>query len=82
MKLTIAPASKETLREIADWRYGPPYEFYDGGDEPVLNPERFFEARAEGGDLVGFYYFEEKDDVLEYGLGLRPVPWPAALTLE
>jgi ribosomal-protein-alanine N-acetyltransferase len=38
----------------------------------VLNPERFFAAVDEHGDVVGFYYFEEKPPDLDYGLGLRP----------
>ena len=58
--------------ELATWRYEPPYDFYDGDVEPVLNPERFFAARDDDGELMGFYYFEEKPDALEYGLGLRP----------
>ena len=58
--------------EWSAWRYEAPYDFYDSDADPVKNPERFFAARDEGGALVGFYYFEEKDDVLEYGLGLRP----------
>jgi RimJ/RimL family protein N-acetyltransferase len=55
------------------WRYEPPYDFYDGDADPVLNPERFYAVRDEGGELAGFYYFEEKPgDTLEVGLGLRP----------
>jgi [ribosomal protein S18]-alanine N-acetyltransferase len=38
----------------------------------VLNPERFFGVFDEAGELVGFYYFEEKPPDLDYGLGLRP----------
>jgi RimJ/RimL family protein N-acetyltransferase len=72
VNLTIEPASPATLRELAGWRYHPPYDFYDGDQEPVLNPERFFEARDENGTLVGHYYFEPKGDALEYGLGLHP----------
>ena len=72
VKLAIGQASAATIRDLAEWRYEPPYDFYNGDEEPVLNPERFFEARDEEGDLVGFYYFEWKDDALEYGLGLRP----------
>ena len=72
MKLTIRQASESTIREIVVWRYGPPFEFYDGDGEPPLNPERFFEARDEAGDLVGFYYFEKRGDAMFFGLGLRP----------
>jgi RimJ/RimL family protein N-acetyltransferase len=38
----------------------------------MLNPERYFEARDEEGELLGFYYFEPKLLDLDYGLGLRP----------
>ncbi len=38
----------------------------------MKNPERYFAARDDDGNLLGFYYFEQKGDVLEYGLGLRP----------
>jgi [ribosomal protein S18]-alanine N-acetyltransferase len=69
---TIEQATPEALTEIEQWRYEPPYDFYDGGLEPVLNPERVFAARDETGRLVGFFYFEQRGDVLEYGLGLRP----------
>ena len=72
MKLTIDQASPATFEAIGAWRYEPPYDFYNGDEEPVLNPERHFEARDEQGELVGFYYFERKGDALEYGLGLRP----------
>ena len=72
MKLAIRPASQKTFAEMATWRYEPPYDFYDGDVDPVLNPERFYEALDEDGSLVGNYYFEEKGDALEIGLGLRP----------
>ena len=55
---------------MATWRYEPAYDFYDGDVDPVLNPERFYEALDEDGSLVGNYYFEEKGDALEIGLGL------------
>ena len=72
MKLTIRPASAETFAQMATWRYEAPYDFYDGDVDPVLNPERFYEALDEDGSLVGNYYFKEKGDALEIGLGLRP----------
>jgi RimJ/RimL family protein N-acetyltransferase len=82
MTPTIRPASAETLSELATWRYEPPYDFYDGDEDPVLNPERFFEAVDEEGSLVGFYYFEEKGTALEIGLGLRPQLAGRGLGLE
>jgi RimJ/RimL family protein N-acetyltransferase len=72
VQIRIAPASDETRHLLSTWRYPPPYDFYDGDDEPVLNPERFFEARDERDELIGFYYFEPKPPDLDYGLGLRP----------
>ena len=72
MRLEISPADADTFSQLERWRYPPPYDFYDGDVEPVLNPERFFGARDERGELVGFYYFEPKPPDLDYGLGLRP----------
>jgi len=72
VRIAIRPASAETFELMASWRYPPPYDFYDGDAEPVLNPERFFEARDETAELIGFYYFESKPPDLDYGLGLRP----------
>ena len=70
--LRIAEPMEETWVELASWRYPPPYDFYDGDVDPVLNPERYFSAWDEQGGLVGFYYFEPKPPDLDYGLGLRP----------
>ncbi len=72
MELSIRPADDETHRELTTWRYPPPYDFYDGDVDPVLNPERHFGAWDEDDELVGFYYFEPKPPDLDYGLGLRP----------
>ena len=58
--------------ELATWHYEPPYDFYDGDQEEPLNPERHFAVRDEADAMIGFYYFEPNDDVLDYGLGLRP----------
>jgi RimJ/RimL family protein N-acetyltransferase len=80
--ISIEPASAETHELLATWRYPAPYDFYDGGVEPVLNPERFFEAREETGELIGFYYFEPKPPQLDYGLGLRPDLTGRGLGLE
>jgi aminoglycoside 6'-N-acetyltransferase/ribosomal-protein-alanine N-acetyltransferase len=69
---SIEQASPEALGEIAGWEYEPPYDFYDGRHETVKNPERYFSAHDADGLLVGFYYFDLRGDILEYGLGLRP----------
>ena len=70
--MNIEPASEETQQLLKTWRYPPPYDFYDGDVEPVLNPERYFQAYDEQDELIGFYYFEPKPPDLDYGLGLRP----------
>jgi RimJ/RimL family protein N-acetyltransferase len=74
VNIRIEPASVETHELLASWRYPPPYDFYDGDGEPVLNPERFYEARDSDadGEVIGFYYFESNPPDLDYGLGLRP----------
>ena len=72
MELRIEPASDDVHNRLRGWRYPPPYDFYDGDIDPPLNPERFFAALGRDGELVGFYYFEEKPPDLDYGLGLRP----------
>ena len=82
MEIEIKPASAEAHELMASWRYPPPYDFYDGDVDPVLNPERFFEARDEAGEMVGFYYFEPHPPDLDYGLGLRPDLTGQGLGLE
>jgi ribosomal-protein-alanine N-acetyltransferase len=72
VRLTVEPATAAEHAELESWRYDPPYDFYDGDADPVLNPERYFIARDEAGELVGFYSFEARGETLEYGLGLRP----------
>jgi ribosomal-protein-alanine N-acetyltransferase len=68
----IEPATERLFAELASWRYEPPYDFYDGDPEPVLNPERFFQALDSTGAVIGFLYFDDRAGTLEYGLGLRP----------
>jgi ribosomal-protein-alanine N-acetyltransferase len=83
VKLAFEPATADGFEERAAWRYPPPYDFYDGDVDPVLNPERFWDARNEAGELVGFLYFEDKGDgALEIGLGLRPDLTGQGLGLE
>ena len=71
MVRTITPLRAADAAELDSWQYEPPYDFYDGADEPVLNPERFHVVR-EDDEILGFYYFEEKEDKVELGLGLHP----------
>ena len=81
MGKVIAPLSAEERTLLDGWRYDPPYEFYNGEDDPVLNPERFFVVR-EDDEVLGFYYFDERSDTVEIGLGLRPDLTGKGLGLE
>jgi RimJ/RimL family protein N-acetyltransferase len=72
MRYRVEPATPEDIAAIDAYRYDPPYDFYNGDDDPVQNPERFFAVHDARGDRVGFYYFDWKGDALEIGLGLRP----------
>ena len=72
MNFRVEPMRADAFAEMATWRYNPPYDFYDGDADPVLNPERFFAVYDESGAQTGHYYFQQKGDVVEYGLGLRP----------
>ena len=67
----IEPLGPEVAALLDAWSYEPPYDFYNGEDEPVLNPDRFFVVR-EGDEVIGFYYFHEQERTVEIGLGLRP----------
>ena len=67
--------------KISDWRYEPPYDFYDWDADPqdlaeLQDPTKqrdvYFSVRDNKGQLVGFFQFEQKGDVLDVGLGLRP----------
>src|SRR3954453_14472942 len=67
----IGPASDDVLKQVATWRYEPPYDFYNGDGKPVKNPGRFFGVH-DGGSLAGFIYLEERADGVFYGLRMRP----------
>lgn len=79
--VTIQPMSDATARAIADWRYPPPYDFYNAiPDDPDLSDfldvefrrGRYYEAVDASGELIGFFEFKHDHDPLEIGLGLRP----------
>jgi ribosomal-protein-alanine N-acetyltransferase len=72
MKVRVEPATDALFAKRGTWRYPPPYDFYDDDGVPPLNPERFHTVLADDGSIAGFYYFEVCEDVIHYGLGLRP----------
>jgi ribosomal-protein-alanine N-acetyltransferase len=80
-KLVFTQMSQDDAEEIADWRYDPPFDFYDArADEtqlahlldPVRRENRAFSARGETGELVGFFTYKRDGDAIVVGLGLRP----------
>ncbi|MEP7335964.1 MAG: GNAT family protein [Actinomycetota bacterium] len=77
----VIPLGPEEAPLLDGWRYDPPYDFYNGEDDPVQNPERFFVVQ-DGDEVVGFYYFDEQEDTVEIGLGLRPDLTGRGLGLE
>lgn len=85
------PMSDEEAREIAGWRYEPPYDFYDSTSDPgdleeLLDPERrkdaYFSVFDKEETLVGFFQIEAKEGTVDVGLGLRPDLTGAGLGLE
>ncbi len=72
MTFSFEPMDADGFATMDAWRYPAPYDFYDGDVAPIRNPERYFAAHDESGELVGFLYFEVRGPRLEYGLGLRP----------
>lgn len=77
----IEPMSQEDAEAIAGWQYEPPYDFYDGDADPgdlaeLLDAERrrksHWSAKGDAEELIGFFYYAQRDAALEIGLGLRP----------
>ena len=73
--------NQEEAEAIAEWRYEPPYNFYDWpADEndlaelldPLRRGARYFSAPDPGKELIGFFSFNPEGDVVGVGLGLRP----------
>ena len=80
-QLGIALMSQHEAEAIADWRYDPPYDFYDADADhrdltelldPVQRGGKYFSARDASGELIGFFAFTHDDDVAGVGVGLRP----------
>ncbi len=62
-----------SLADTFEWHYDPPYDFYDPGADPPLNPERFRVVCGDDGRVDAFWYFDQpKPGVVEIGIGLRP----------
>lgn len=71
----------EVARVIAEqWRYPPPYDFYDADADPedraeLLTPQQWPEVMEQallGEEVIGFLSAQEEDGAWEIGLGMRP----------
>ncbi len=88
MELVFKEMSEEEAREVANWKYEPPYDFYDVTKDPedldeLLDPEKrkdYFSA-ASNDELVGYFCFgaearvpggDYSGEAVDVGLGLRP----------
>jgi ribosomal-protein-alanine N-acetyltransferase len=80
-QVSIARMTQDEAEAIADWRYEPPYDFYDWrADEDdlaeLLDPARrgdcYFSAHDAAGELIGYFGFRCTSDVVGVGIGLRP----------
>ncbi|MGM9921540.1 MAG: GNAT family N-acetyltransferase [Bhargavaea sp.] len=82
--MEIRPISEQEAKEITDWAYPPPYDFYNMNGEGELHG---YEVIYENGHLVGFFCtgeearvpagygagaYPEEDGILDIGLGMKP----------
>ena len=79
--MELRPTRQAEAVAIAQWRYEPPYSFYDATADPddlalLLGEETregtHFSAFGEDDELVGFFSFHREGDDVIVGLGLRP----------
>lgn len=88
MKFVFTNMSEREAREVAAWKYEPPYDFYDMAKDPedlevLLDAEKrkdYFSATSNGG-LVGYFCFgcearvpggDYSGEAVDVGLGMRP----------
>lgn len=84
MHLKIVPMTAAYAGEIAFWKYGGEYSFYDRNGETDYPEGEAFACLNEAGEVVGFFHFGEdariptveenvyQEGYLDLGLGLRP----------
>ena len=81
MKFEFRPMDENRARAVAGWHYEGIYAFYDmeqdAADlEELLDPrswiDHYYAVTDEQGDLTGFFSFEQEQEAVAVGLGLRP----------
>lgn len=83
--MNISPLGIEEAKLIVDWRYPPPYDFYNmssDSTESFFNPESpHFSVTDDRGELIGFLSIGVESQVpggdysqpaVDIGIGLRP----------
>lgn len=81
----IRPMTEQDAEKICNWRYDPPYDFYNWpswsdmqrdrhefGDSQLRTEQYAAVCNAETGKLVGFAQFFPLTGVTRLGLGMRP----------
>lgn len=98
MDFIFKEMAQEEAREIAAWKYDPPYDFYDVAKDPedleeLLDPDKrrdYYSATSDG-ELVGYFCFGREARVpggdysggaVDVGLGMRPDLTGKGLGLE
>lgn len=83
MAFKVRAFTESDAKEVAGWKYEPPYDIYDFGGwkkalaegsgltRPELR-EREFYALEEDGHFAGFFRFMPKEDHIMLAVGLRP----------
>jgi ribosomal-protein-alanine N-acetyltransferase len=81
MQFRVKAMDEGYAQAVANWHYEGIYAFYDMDQdledlEELLTPDnwrdKFYAVVNEGGELVGFFYFEQEDEAVVIGLGLKP----------
>ena len=79
--MEFRPTRQAEAVAISQWRYEPPYSFYDATADPgdlallldaATRKGRHFSAFDEDDELVGVFSFTVEEDDVIVGLGLRP----------
>jgi ribosomal-protein-alanine N-acetyltransferase len=79
--LRIEVMTQDDAERIAEWRYEPPYDFYDADADhrdlaelldPARRGDRYYTARNGAGEMIGYFGFSHAGDVVGIGVGLRP----------
>lgn len=70
----------DEARKVSEWRYPPPYDFYNWDNDPddlaeLLAPPdgvTYWLVRDEDARIMGFLEFQSSRDEISLGLGMRP----------